>query len=62
MIETTKASIASPTAMTVIVINSITQLQSDPLSGSLKAEGFGDGYSARSHPQAALEAATLPDY
>jgi hypothetical protein len=29
--------------------------------GSLKAEGFGDGQYARSHPQAALEAATLPD-
>jgi len=32
------------------------------LGGSLKAEGFGDGQSAKSHPQAALEAATLPDY
>jgi len=26
--------------------------------GSLKAEGFGDGQYIRSHPQAALEAAT----
>ncbi len=29
------------------------------LSGSLKAEGFGDGGCRKSHPQAALEAATL---
>jgi hypothetical protein len=32
------------------------------LGGSLKAEGFGDGEYRRSHPQAALEAATLPSY
>ena len=31
------------------------------LGGSLKAEGFGDGHCASSHPQAALEAATLLD-
>jgi len=29
-------------------------------SGSLKAEGFGDGQYTRSHPQASLEAATHP--
>ena len=29
------------------------------LGGSLKAKGFGDGRSDGSHPQAALEAATL---
>jgi hypothetical protein len=28
------------------------------MGGSLKAEGFGDGKFRRSHPQAALEAAT----
>ena len=32
------------------------------LGGSLKAGGFGDGRCARSHPQAALEAATPPDH
>jgi len=32
------------------------------LGGSLKAEGFGDGQCKTSHPQAALEAATLPDW
>jgi len=29
------------------------------MDGRLKAKGFGDGISDRSHPQAALEAATL---
>ncbi|HCO95742.1 MAG TPA: hypothetical protein DIU00_17650 [Phycisphaerales bacterium] len=29
------------------------------MGGSLKAEGFGDGKCIGSHPQAALEAATL---
>ena len=28
------------------------------MGGSLKAEGFGDGQCSKSHPQAALEAAT----
>jgi hypothetical protein len=32
------------------------------LGGSLKAKGFGDGKYRKSHPQAALEAATLPSY
>jgi len=32
------------------------------MGGSLKAEGFGDGQCQRSHPQAALEVATLVDY
>jgi len=32
------------------------------LDGSLKAKGFGDGKCRRNHPQAALEAATLPSY
>jgi hypothetical protein len=30
------------------------------LGGSLEAKGFGDGKCRKSHPQAALEAATLP--
>ena len=32
------------------------------MGGSLKAKGFGNGKCRRSHPQAALEAATLPSY
>jgi len=32
------------------------------LGGSLKAKSFGDGEYRRNHPQATLEAATLPSY
>ncbi|MBL7154499.1 MAG: DUF4981 domain-containing protein, partial [Phycisphaerae bacterium] len=59
--------------LTALLIVGCTQSESEAVSeapdvavsrlgGSLKAEGFGDGQCKTSHPQAALEAATLPDW